>query len=260
MVIRLISLLLAGLVFAIVLYVWQMGSYPGGQTGRPPVIPALVEEMESTDKPADKTVVQMDQDSTIKPTTTQDSPQAGIKQRQQSAQVDTKFLKISWLGKYLENDIDQWYCAESKETGLVWEVKRFDGGLRDNDSTYSWYSGEDIELGKRVGRPDGGSCYFSNCDSFDYVNRVNAVRLCGASDWRLPSFRELETLLDRDYYNPVINQSIFIHARPGKYMTSTELEANEEMIMYFDFFNGMSLAGRKDLSYFIRLVRSGKKK
>jgi len=185
-----------------------------------------------------------------------ESPQIGIKQRNQSTQFQKRFIKISDEGERLDSVAKDWKCAESTETGLVWEVKQFDGGLQDNDNKYTWYSSADNSLATGFGKRDGGSCFFSSCDSEDYVRMVNEAGLCGGRNWRLPIFSELETLLDRDYYDPVINHNIFIHAKPGNYMTSTELETNPAMMMVIDFFNGISFAGRKDLSYYIRLVRS----
>ena len=83
---------------------------------------------------------------------------------------------------------------------------------------------------------------------------MNRLQLCGSGQWRLPSFGELDGLIDRNYYNPTINQVFFPHARGTVYWTSTELQNNPELVMQIDFFNGMSTAVRKDLSYAVRLV------
>jgi hypothetical protein len=42
----------------------------------------------------------------------------------------------------------------------------------------------------------------------------------------LPTFAGLDTLPDRDFYDPVINQRIFIHTRPYRYLTATTLQRN----------------------------------
>lgn len=73
---------------------------------------------------------------------------------------------------------DQWGCTRDKVTGLVWELKTADGGPRDLSRMFS-------HLGD--GSPD---------DSSRYVQTVNAMGLCGASDWRLPTPGELQGLVD----------------------------------------------------------------
>ncbi|MFP8779415.1 DUF1566 domain-containing protein [Hydrogenophaga sp. RWCD_12] len=69
-------------------------------------------------------------------------------------------------------------CVRSDVTGLIWEGKTDDGGLRDKDNTYT-------NLG-------GGAA----TDTSGYVAAVNALNLCGFSDWRLPTRQELLGLVD----------------------------------------------------------------
>ena len=209
--------------------------------GPSPAPPQLVNEV--VKPPANAAVVQ--------PAADHQAPlMITIKQRTNRQQTGTRYAKLDYRGQPLPEDADSWHCARDVESGLIWEVKRFDGGVRDNDHTYSWY---DPNAGES-GREDGGECLFSSCDSRGYIAEINSLELCGRNDWRLPTFAELDTLLDRDYYDPVINQRIFIHTRPYRYMTATTLKRNPQLMMYVDFFNGTSFGGRKVLDYHIRLV------
>ena len=82
-------------------------------------------------------------------------------------------------------------------TGLWWEVKTNDGGLRDRDFTYTWFDSSGHNDAGSPGTPNGGACVDTvNCDTEKLVARVNAVGLCGHSDWRLPEREELFSLHD----------------------------------------------------------------
>lgn len=184
------------------------------------------------------------------PFSTVDTPNTVIKQRGHAAQLNSRFLKVAFNGDELAPDADDWSCARDLDTGLLWEIKLFNAGISDAEHTYSWYD----PSRDRPGQAGGGNCYGIACDTQAYIDEMNRLRLCGSEQWRLPSFRELDGLIDRNYYNPTINQEVFPHARGTVYWTATELENNPDLVMQIDFFNGMSTAVRKDLSYAVRLV------
>jgi len=69
-------------------------------------------------------------------------------------------------------------CVKDNVTGLMWEGKTADGGLRDWQRVYSNWGD---------GRPG---------DATAYVVSVNATELCGHSDWRLPDRHELQGIVD----------------------------------------------------------------
>ncbi|HPY42582.1 MAG TPA: DUF1566 domain-containing protein, partial [Thiolinea sp.] len=85
-----------------------------------------------------------------------------------------------------------WSCVKDNVTGLVWEVKTNDNGLRDKDWSFSWYE-PNLANGGYVGIASGpGSCDLAgNCNTSAYATRVNTSNLCGFNDWRLPSSQEL---------------------------------------------------------------------
>jgi len=73
---------------------------------------------------------------------------------------------------------DDWGCTRDKVTGLTWELKTDDGGDRDADLFYTDTLAQQAD------------------DASAYVNLVNGRGLCGATDWRLPSTMELQSLAD----------------------------------------------------------------
>jgi len=100
---------------------------------------------------------------------------------------------------------NEWACTQDNVTGLMWEVKTDDGGLRDKDWTYSWYNADTSTNGGNAGSPDDdNNCFnLTRCDTQKYQSDINTIiPLCGYTDWRVPSQRELLTLTDLNR-NPV---------------------------------------------------------
>lgn len=107
------------------------------------------------------------------------------------------FIKVDADGKPLSADATDWSCVKDKVTGLMWERKTSDGGLRDKGNTYSWYNPDMNTNGQSEGTKNGGTCTGEiRCDTQAYIDEVNKNGLCGYKDWRLPTPNELYGLLD----------------------------------------------------------------
>jgi hypothetical protein len=177
-------------------------------------------------------------------------PKRQLLQGRQKMQVATKLTKIGFDGQALPDSALQWSCARDIKTGLLWETKLFDAGVSDVDHRYSWYDPARATQGYK----NNGDCYGIECDTHAYTAEMNRLGLCGSRQWRVPTFLELESLLDRDYFNPVINQEIFFHARGSSYWTQSQLQNNPELIMQIDFFNGTSSPAPIRFKLAVRLV------
>jgi len=91
-----------------------------------------------------------------------------------------------------------WACTRDNFTGLVWEVKTDDGGLRDKDWLYTWYYADPSDNGGDPGVLGGDTCggtLGTECNSDAYAAAVNGIALCGFDNWRLPVGDELVGLV-----------------------------------------------------------------
>ena len=84
-----------------------------------------------------------------------------------------------------------------------------------------------------------------------------SLPFAGESDWRLPSFNELNSIADKSRIDPAINP-IFKNTRSSRFWTSTEYIPNTDEAWHVDFGDGSNHASFKDLAtkYNVRCVRT----
>jgi len=117
-----------------------------------------------------------------------------------------------------------WACTKDNITGMIWEVKTT-SGLRSMDNTYLW-------------------------PASDFPTAVNSSRLCGLSNWRVPTIKELEGIVDfsknkvilslNDVVPPRIDSTFFPNTSPNQYWASTKLAEATDQAWYVDFGVGYS--------------------
>lgn len=167
------------------------------------------------------------------------------------------FTKIDSAGNPLAASASSWDCVLDNVTGLTWEVKVDDPtDLRHKSHYYSWYNSDSGTNGGNEGYADNGACAGgTGCDTEKYVNDVNAAGLCGYSDWRLPSYDELLSIVDFGSSYPAIDTAYFPYTNSSGYWASTPSAAGADYVWDVDFITGFADLTGKDVFDYVRLVR-----
>ena len=168
------------------------------------------------------------------------------------------FTKLDGNGNPLAASATSWACVRDNVTGLIWEIKTADGGLRDQSNTYSWYNPDSSTNGGSVGSRNLGTCTGGiNCDTARFIQAVNAQGLCGARDWRLPSSRELLSIVSNDRVDPAIDLAYFPNTLGWVVWSSSPYAYNSYYAWYVNFSHGYVYDGSKGSALYVRLVRGG---
>jgi hypothetical protein len=177
----------------------------------------------------------------------------------------TGFGKISNSGANLPASAvlgpgpSDWACTRHGPSGLVFEVKLAgSGALRSAANTYSWRSTDSASNGGVVGNAGGGVCAGSGCDTQAYVAAVNSAALCGFTNWRLPSRRELQilsTLVGQGSGTPVSEPTYFPNMGVDGYWTGSNFAANPLAAWSLHFDTGQARWTEKQRALRVLLVR-----
>ncbi len=155
-----------------------------------------------------------------------------------------------------------WDCVRDNQSGLIWEVKKSASGLQSINNTYSWYDPDQTSNGGWAGKVNGGVCTGSDCDTASYAKAINAIKLCGLTDWYLPSRFELNTIVDTSvsFPGPTLPKSFFPESLPGKYWTDTTFKTRRAGVWIWSFDSGSDYVVEKSEAHSIRLTHVSPKK
>jgi hypothetical protein len=163
-------------------------------------------------------------------------------------------------------------CVQDNVTGLMWEIKTTDGGLRDWNKTYTNY----------IPAYNPYNLYGTAGDVSGYVNAVNSTNLCGHNDWRLPTAEELQSIVDYSVASPgpAVDTTWFPNTQGQNFWTASPgsgpapcygscnavvmnfstgyvfLDGGDNGCDYYPPYPCNFVGGRAD-NYYVRLVRGG---
>jgi hypothetical protein len=166
------------------------------------------------------------------------------------------FTKLHTDGTELPVSSTEQACVRDNVTGLIWEVKTDDGGLRDKDWTYTWYDPNSPD--GSAGSESGGTCFVTGrCDTEKYVTDVKSSVLCGFNDWRMPTRKELESIVDFGRSNPAIDASYFPNTKIWYFWSSSPSAESSSLAWSLYFGTGDHNIHNRSSSNHVRLVRGG---
>jgi len=155
-----------------------------------------------------------------------------------------------------------WACTRDNVTGLTWEVKTATNtDLRFSGHTYTWYSTDATTNGGSAGVTGANTCNATLpgnlCNTQALVTAVNSAALCGASDWRLPTRRELFTLVHLGVSNPSIDPTYFSNTPASGFWSASSYVPSPTGAWDVGFFDGFTFGNGKGNNSYVRLVRGG---
>ena len=192
----------------------------------------------------------------------------------------SEYTKLDAYGYELPSSAKSWACVLDNRSGLIWEVKTDDGGVRDKDNKYRWGGKgvSDVALGWVENSPGNKypeSRWDGSGDRYDDWNKLvtaaNSEQLCGFSDWRVPDLYQLASLVrcrggsyknlddgcSGSYQKPTIDTEYFPNAQSSWYWSASP-DANRSnyawLLYFYDGYDGSY--GRSNNNH-VRLVRSG---
>jgi hypothetical protein len=161
-------------------------------------------------------------------------------------------------GAALGTSATDWACTRDNVTGLTWEVKTATNtDLRYSGHTYAWFNADSATNGGNAGDAGSNTCNGTltggQCNTTAYLAALNAAALCGHSDWRLPSPREVLTLFFPDTIPSAVDPTYFPNSGGQVWTTLTNAGDSTQawQVSY------TASLGFKNGTDYVRAVRGG---
>ena len=121
-------------------------------------------------------------------------------------------------------------------TGLIWEVKTDDGSVHDKDNHYDWQDARDV-----------------------FISDLNAQHFGSYEDWRVPTIKELSSILNLGRNYPAVDTVYFPNTLSSSYWSSSTAAGNSGNGWGMAFYSGHDDDYyNKSGSYSVRAVRGGR--
>lgn len=177
-------------------------------------------------------------------------------------------MALPKTGQFISyTDYDDGYYSNPAGTDIgnpqglsIWSAYTADGGrfslqtisgdvvVTDNATGLIWASD-----GNEAGGFNGQTANW-----YDAITHCNNLTFAGHSDWRLPNYLELVSILDLSTTTPSIDTNFFPNTHSGYYWSSTTYAGGTFMAWYVSFLDGDVYADSKwGFAIYVRAVRGG---
>jgi len=165
------------------------------------------------------------------------------------------YTKLGYGGVELPDSATQddgWIMTRDNVTGLIWEIKTDDGSIHDKDNRYTWCD-QNIE----TNGGDQGLCG-EGTDTEDFIAALNNEQFGGFSDWRLPTIKELSTIVYTGVWPaPLVDKAFFPNmVMFGMYLSATTNLESPASVWMESFYTGEVKSNWKGANGCIIAVRS----
>ncbi|MBT4526824.1 MAG: DUF1566 domain-containing protein, partial [Deltaproteobacteria bacterium] len=144
---------------------------------------------------------------------------------------------------------DGWVMVKDNVTGLIWEIKTVDSSIHNKDNKYTW-----CDSNSATNEGDSGTC--NGTDTETFINTLNNGSFGSFTDWRMPTIKELSTIVNYDSYNPAVDITFFSNTSGPNYWSYTTPKNNAGQAMTVHFGKGdVSTGENKSITYYVRAVR-----
>lgn len=143
------------------------------------------------------------------------------------------YTKLDSSGNDLSDSATSWAMVRDNVTGLIWEVKTNDETLNDKYNQYTWQEATAL-----------------------FIEMLNSSEFGGYSDWRLPTIKELVSILDYGRNHPTIDTNYFPKTMLAPYWSSTVSSFRGDSAWHINFTYGNDYyTDYESRSYLVRAVR-----
>ena len=166
----------------------------------------------------------------------------------------SKVLKTGQTTSYA--DFDDGYYQKGEERSYTRDDSK--EIVTDNVTGLQW---QDNSEAKTVTKPWITQANY-NAGKYNDTSGDTAATYCanltlgGYNDWRLPTRKELQSIVDYGRYTPALDPE-FLNVASHYYWSSTTGAGSSLYACYVYFYRGYQYYGHKDDSYYVRCVRAG---